>query len=158
MPYSADGAVGAGIMAGVAAILAFYATFSVFPRQVRFNPFLFLGLTVPRLRSMPLVYLLGIAFYLALCILFALGYAGLYQAFDVETDIFAWGVLFGLGHWVIDGFALGAAVRRHGGVGSGLLIDPGAFALNLPWLGVLAFLAVHLLFGMFVGAFYDALR
>ena len=158
MPYSPEGAAGAGIMAGVAVALAFYVAFWLFPQTFRLNAFRFLGLMAPGRLPTQAIYLIGITMYVSLCIGFALGYAGLTHAFDVETDIFAWGVLFGLGHWVIDGVALGIVARRHGAVRSGLLLDPGAFALNLPFATVLAFLAVHLLFGMFTGAFYDALR
>ena len=158
MPYSPEGAAGAGIIAGVAVALAFYVAFWSFPGTFRLNAFRFLGLMAPGRLPTQAIYLIGIAVYVSLCIVFALGYAGLTHAFDVATDIFAWGVLFGLGHWVIDGVALGIVARRHGAVRSGLLLDPGAFALNLPFATVLAFLAAHLLFGMFSGAFYDALR
>ena len=158
MPYSPEGAAGAGIMAGAAVTLAFYAAFWSFPRTYRLNAFRFLGLMAPGRPPTTAIYLIGTAMYVSLCIGFSLGYAGLTQAFDVETDIFAWGVLFGLGHWVIDGVALGIVSRRHAAVRSGLLLDPGAFALNLPFATVLGFLGAHLLFGMFAGAFYDALR
>lgn len=158
VPYSPEGAAGAGIMAGAAAALALYVAFWAFPGTIRLNGLRFLGLMAPGRPPTLAIYVIGIAVYVSLCIAFALGYAGLTHAFDVETDIFAWGVLFGLGHWVIDGVVLGIVARRHGAVRSGLLLDPGAFALNLPFATALAFLAVHLLFGMFTGAFYDALR
>ena len=158
MPYSPEGAAGAGIMAGVAVALAFYVAFWLFPQTFRLNAFRFLGLMAPGRLPTQAIYLIGITMYVSLCIGFALGYAGLTHAFDVETDIFAWGVLFGLGHWVIDGVALGIVARRHGAVRSGLLLDPGAFALNLPFATAVGCLAAHLLFGMFAGAFYAALR
>lgn len=158
MPYSAGGAIGAGIMAGVFTAMALYAAIAIFPRAVPLNVLAYLGATVANSRPGWVVYGAGIVLYLALAVVFALAHAGLHQAFDVETDIFVWGVLFGLGHWVIDGAALGAIGRRHPRVASGALVDPGYFVINLPMPAMVAFLGTHLLFGAFTAAFYDALR
>jgi hypothetical protein len=139
-------------------LLVLYIVVAASPRQVRLNVLSYLGLAVTGRRHWLVVYLAGLLVWLALAIVFALLHAGLHQAFEIETDIFVWGVLFGLGQWVIVGAALGWLGRRHPGIRTEAVADPGPFAIDLPVQTVLAFLGLHLLFGTFVAAFYDALR
>ncbi len=158
MPYSASGAIGAGILSAAAVLLALYAAVFVFPRQVRMNILCYLGLAIVPGRLPALAYAAGTIACLGIAILAALAHAGLHQAFGIETDLFAWGVLFGLGQWGVLGAALGLLGRRHPALRSQQVADPGLFGINLPLPSAIAFLGVQLLFGAFVAAFYDPLR
>lgn len=158
MPYSAGGAAGAGVMAGVVTLLALYATLFAGQRNLQLNVLFYLGLAVAPAGRPWLVYPAGFLIFIALSAAAALVHAGLHQAFSVETDIFAWGVLFGAGQWVVLGAALGLLARRHPAVASGAVSDPGPFATHYSLQTAVVFLAMHLLFGAFVAAFYDALR
>ena len=158
MPYSATGALGAGIFVALVTALILYSVYAFFPRQLRLNPLFFLGAWISAGEPRVLIYPVGAVLYTGLSVLFALVHAGFYQVFGVETSVFAWGVLFGTVQWVIDGIALGMAPLLHPKVRAGALASPGAFALNYPMAGALGFLVMHLLYGMLVGGFYDALR
>jgi hypothetical protein len=158
MPYSAPGAAGAGILSVVAAVLALYAAAFVFPHYVRVNILRYLGLAIVPGWHTVFVYAAGTIACLGIAILAALAHAGLHQALDIETDLFAWGVLFGLGQWGVLGAALGFLGPRHPGLHSQQVSDPGFFGINLSLPSAVAFLGMQLLFGAFVAAFYDPLR
>ncbi|MCH7553442.1 MAG: hypothetical protein IIC82_05555 [Chloroflexi bacterium] len=158
MSYEVGAVLVAAPMAAVAAALALYATLVFFSRQVRLNVLYYLGALIPQARGDMVRYVAGGVAFLAIAFLFGFAYAGLIQAFDVNDNIFTWGVLFGLGHWVIDGGALGWMARVHPGIARGEIANPGAFAQHLPFASLVAFLGLHLLYGMFFSAFYDAIR
>ena len=157
MSYSPVAAVGAGLLSGTVTVLAVYV--SVFlVAENRLNVFGYLGSLVPRVSGTGWTTLAGILVYLALSALFGLPHAALHVAFDVESDIFTWGVIFGLGHWVVDGGLVAYLDGHHPGVRSGAVEPVGPFLSNLPMQTLIAFLGLHVLYGMFTGAFYDAFR
>ena len=85
---------------------------------------------------------------------FALAHVGLYQAFDLDTNLAAWGLAFGAAHWVITGMALGMMPMMHPRIRNGTLQAPGAFAMGYPIGTAMGFLMLHLMFGVLVGVFY----
>jgi uncharacterized protein (DUF2236 family) len=89
-------------------------------------------------------------------IAFAFAHVGLYQAFDIESSLAAWGLLFGFVHFVVSGMALGMMPMMHPGVRAGVVQAPGIFALSYPRATAMGFLMLHVLFGVMVGSFYDA--
>ena len=155
MPYSLDGAAGAGVVAALVTLFAL-AVAMFLERSLRINVIPFLGSPFP----LPgwLKDLTGLALYGGLSIVFALGYGALYSALEIESNVIEWGVLFGLLHWAITGALLVQVVRVHPRVRDGSILDPGPFLINLSGINGFGFLVLHILFGMTAGFFYDALR
>ena len=156
MSYDAEGAVGAGIFAGVVVTLILYVFLALFPR-VKINLLHFLG-TVFQVGRAWQVYPLGLLAFLVISAILGLIHASLYEAFGIDTNMVSWGLIFGIAQWLIDGALMGPASRLHPGVKTGLADDLGYFLVNERTAAAMAFLVVHLLFGVFVATFYDALR
>ena len=158
MNYSAVGAIGAGLLSGVITVMLLYATMLFFPRQIKLHVFGYLGTAFPGAAGMWYRQGAGFVAFLVLAGLFGLPHAGLHVAFDVQRDIFTWGVIFGIGHWALNGLAVGYGDRWHTGVRGGVVPVVGPFIRNLNRETLIAFLGLHLVYGMFTGAFYDAFR
>ncbi len=67
-----------------------------------------------------------------------------------------WGLLFGAVHWLISGMMLGMMPVMHPLVRAGSLENPGPFVLSMGATTAMGFLMLHLIFGVLVGAFYEA--
>ncbi|MBI3744407.1 MAG: hypothetical protein HY261_09015 [Chloroflexi bacterium] len=158
MGYSPIGAIGGGMLAAVVTALFLYAVLVVLPQGGKLDALKYLGLDLAPSGPGWLTYALGATFMLVLGALFGLVHAALYHLFEVETDIIVWGALFGLAQWLLDGALLGWLGRRHPAVRAERIRDPGAYVLKMPLSAVVTFLGIHILFGMFAGAFYDAFR
>ena len=86
----------------------------------------------------------------------ALIHVGIYEAVDLESNLVAWGLLFGFVHYILTGMALGMLPMVHPRIRAGELQAPGAYALSYPKATAAGFLMLHLVFGVLVGALYDA--
>ena len=83
-------------------------------------------------------------------------HTALFNAFELQDGLVGWGIVFGFGHWVIAGMALGMVGSMHPGIKAGEQTDPGLFAKNLPTMNMMGFLMVHILYGVVVGGLYEA--
>ncbi len=154
MPF--DGGAGAlsGIIAGAIMAIVLYMGFAMMPRHMKMNLFLLLG-TMMFGRG-PIAYMAGAMVHAAMSVAFALAHVALFDAFELDSSLAAWGLLFGLVHWVIVGMMLGMMPVMHRGIRLGLVEAPGAYAVRYPPMTAMGFLMLHLLYGVLVGAFYAA--
>ena len=79
----------------------------------------------------------------------------IYNALGLESQLVAWGALFGFVHWIITGMGLGMMRFMHPLVRNGQMDDPGAFAMGFPRMTAMGFFMLHIAFGVSVGAFYE---
>ena len=131
-----------------------YMGIAMMPRQMKMNLFLVLGTMT--LNRGPMAYVIGAMVHAGMSVLFALAHVALFDALDLNSSLAAWGLLFGLVHWVIVGMALGMMPAMHRGIRSGQVEAPGAYAMGYPPMTTMGFLMLHLLYGVLVGAFYTA--
>ena len=136
----------------MAAIL--YMGIAMMPAQMKMNLFYLLGSMM--LRERGLIYIAGAMAHVAMSIVFALIHVGIYEAAGLESNLVAWGLLFGFGHYIVSGMAMGMMPMMHPRIRAGELQAPGAYALSYPRATAAGFLMLHLLFGVLVGALYDA--
>ena len=80
----------------------------------------------------------------------------MFNAFELQDGLVGWGIVFGFGHWVIAGMALGMVGSMHPGIKAGEQTDPGLFAKNLPTMNMMGFLMVPILYRVVVGGLYEA--
>ena len=106
-------------------------------------------------RSKVPAYVIGAMMHAMMGVVFALIHTGLYQAFDLETSLVAWGLLFGFGHWLIVGAGFGMIGVMHPLMRSGEMQAPGPFVKNYPTMTAMGFLMLHLLYGVVVGGLYE---
>ncbi len=152
MDYPA--AIGAGVLSGSIMAAVLYMGIAMMPSQMKMNLFNLLGTML--FREKVVVYMAGAMIHVVMSIAFALAHVGVYQAFDIESSLAAWGLLFGFVHFVVSGMAMGMMPMMHPGVRSGVVQAPGAFALSYPNATAMGFLMLHLLFGVLMGVTYDA--
>ena len=145
--------LGAGLLGGLAMTAVLYMGIAMMPAQMKMNLLYLLGTMMFR-RTM-VVYMAGIMAHAAMSILFALIHVSIYEAVDLDTNLAAWGLLFGAGHYMVSGMAMGMMPMMHAGIRSGDVQAPGAFALRYPMATSMGFLMLHLLFGVLVAVFYD---
>ena len=155
MEFDAGAAIVAGIIGGVIMSVALYMGIAMMPRQMKMNLFLMLGTMM--VRDTKMAYVAGAMMHIGMSVVFGLIHVALYQAFGLESALVAWGVLFGLGHWVITGMGLGMMPVMHPLIRTGQMDAPGAFATNYPTMTAMGFLMLHVLFGILVASFYTAL-
>ena len=153
MDYSFGAAIGAGLVATAAMTAVLYMGFFMMPKQVPMNLLYMLG-TMMTPSKVP-AYIVGAMIHTMMGIAFALIHTGIYQGLDVDSNLAAWGLLFGFVHWIVVGMAFGMIGMMHPLMRSGQMPAPGAFVKNLPMMTVVGFLMVHLLYGVLVGVFYD---
>ena len=153
MDWSAGAAVGAGLVATAVMTAIMYMGLAMMPRQMSMNIVHMMGTMMSR-RTVP-IYVIGAMMHFGLGILFALAHTGLYAALNLETALVGWGLLFGLGHWLIAGMGFGMIGSMHPRMRSGETSAPGPFLRNLPTMTVMGFLMVHLVYGPVVGALYE---
>ena len=145
-------AIGAGILAGAVMGALLYMGIAIMPTQMRMNLFFLLGSMV--FRQGAIVYIAGAMVHGVLSIVFGLLHVALYQAFGLEASLAAWGLLFGFGHYLIVGMALGMMPVMHPRIRAGDLQAPGFYALGYPKATAVGFLMLHLVYGLLVGVLY----
>lgn len=154
MDFDGGAAVVAGLVGGAAMVALLYMGIAAMPNQMRMNLLRLLGTMM--LPDGTMAYAAGLMIHAMMSIAFALAHVGLYQAFDLDSNLAAWGLLFGAVHWVIVGMALGMMPMMHLGIRNRIIQAPGAFALSYPIMTAIGFLMLHLLYGVIVGAVYEA--
>ena len=151
MEFDAGAAIVAGIIGGVVMSAVLYMGIAMMPRRMKMNLFLMLG--TMSVKDTKMAYVAGAMMHVGMSIVFGLIHVALYQAFGLESALVAWGVLFGLVHWVITGMGLGMMPVMHPLIRKGQMDAPGAFAMSYPAMTVMGFLMLHVLFGVLVGTF-----
>ena len=134
--------------------MGLYMGIAVMPNQMKMNLFLMLG-TMMVFRGGPMAYVMGAMIHAVASIVFALIHVGVYNAFGLETELVAWGALFGFVHWISSGMGLGMMRFMHPLMRRGEMDDPGAFALKFPAMTAMGFFMLHIVFGVLVGTFYE---
>lgn len=157
LAFDGPWAIGSGLIAGVMTAVVLYSTIAFFPNVIRLDVLHAAGHVV-NVRHFPGVYYAGGLVFLLGSILAGLAHAGMHQVVTVEMHVTGWAVLFGLGHWIIDGVLLGCVTRPGPDPKTAKMQSAGYFALELPLAATLIFLGCHLLYGAAFAAFYDGLR
>ena len=155
LSFDAPWAAGAGLIAGVLTLTGLYLAVAFFPTVVRLDVVRAAGRAVGLARA-PWAYYAGLLVFLAALTAAGLVHAALHQAFRVETQVSSWALLFGVGHWLVNGIALGRL--RPNPNDKADVRAAGYFALDLPIAAVLIFLGAHLLYAAAFAVFYDGLR
>ena len=132
-----------------------YMGIAMMPRQMKMNLFMMLGTMM--VRDTRMAYIAGATMHTMMSIVFGLVHVAFYNAFGLESSLVAWGIVFGLVHWLITGMMLGAVPIMHPLMRAGTMDPPGAFALGYPRTTAMGFLMLHVVFGILVGAIYTAL-
>ncbi len=148
-------AILAGLVGGTAMSMVLYMGIVMMPTQMKMNLSLMLGTMMFPIGAM--AYVAGAMMHLVASIVFAIIHVALYQAFGLESVLIAWGVLFGVGHWLVVGMGLGMVPIMHSRMKSGEVETPGVLALNFPAATAMGFFMLHVLFGILVGAVYEAI-
>ncbi len=145
--------VGAGLLGGTVMAAILYMGIAMMPSQMKMNLFYLLGSMM--LRQTVMIYAAGIMAHAVMSIVFALIHTGIFEAADLDSNLAAWGLLFGFAHYLVSGMALGMMPMVHPRIRDGELQAPGAFALSYPKGTAMGFLMLHLTYGVLVGVFYD---
>ena len=155
MSFDGGAAIGAGLIAGTAMSMLLYMGIAMMPKQMKMNLFLMLGTMF--FRDRPMAYVAGAMMHAMMSIVFALVHVAFFTAFDLDTSLAAWGIVFGVIHWMVSGMGLGMMPTMHPLIRRGEMAAPGAFALSYPSMTATGFLMLHVVFGVLVGASYSAL-
>ena len=155
MDFNGGAAVAAGLIGGAVMSVILYMGIAILPRQMRMNLFLMLGTMMVSDKKM--AYVAGAMTHGVMSIVFGLVHVALFVAFDLEGSLAAWGILFGLVHWMISGMGLGMLSIMHPVIKRGEMDAPGAFALCYPPMTAMGFFMLHILYGVLVGTVYEAL-
>ena len=155
MDYNASAAIGAGLLAGAIMLIPIYLGRMMMPEQMKMDLLKTLGTMMMPVSGM--TYGVGLVVHAMMSIVFALVHVAFFQLFDIDSDYALWGLLFGAVHWVGAGMAFGMMNSSvHRGIRDGAVQAPGFFGLNMGMMTAIGILMVHLLFGVLVGAFYEA--
>ena len=154
MDFEAGPAISAGLIAGTVMAMLLYMGVAMMPGQMKMNLFYMLGTMM--VRDKPMAYVAGAIQHAMMSVVFGLVHVALFTAFDLESSLAAWGLLFGLGHWVVSGIGLGMVPVMHPLMRRGELQAPGAFAMSYPSMTAMGFFMLHIVFGVLVGALYAA--
>ena len=155
MSFDGGAAIGAGLIAGTAMSMLLYMGIAMMPKQMKMNLFLMLGTMF--FRDRPMAYVAGAMMHAMMSIVFALVHVAFFTTFDLDTSLAAWGIVFGVIHWMVSGMGLGMMPTMHPLIRRGEMAAPGAFALSYPSMTATGFLMLHVVFGVLVGASYSAL-
>lgn len=156
MDYDIAAAVGAGVLAGTVMAVPMYMGRAMMPAQMRMDLFLLLGtMMTPRI-DRAAAYVMGAMMHAGASILFAFAHVGVFVVADIDSDFAVWGLLFGAGHWLVSGMAMGMMPMMHPLVRDHELENPGPFAMSMGAMTAMGFLMLHLLFGVVVGVLYEA--
>ncbi|MCH8063404.1 MAG: hypothetical protein IH861_12995 [Chloroflexi bacterium] len=154
MDFNIGTAIVAGVVATVVMTIVMYMGKAMMPQQMPMNILHMLGTMMTR--STGPAYMMGAMMHGVMGVIFALIHVALFVAFGLEALV-AWGILFGVVHWVIAGMGMGMMNFVHPVIRSGEMMAPGAFVKNLPMMNVMGFLMVHVIYGLVVGGLYQAL-
>ena len=154
MDFNIGAAIIAGVVATVVMTIVMYIGRAMMPQQMPMNILHMLGTMMTR--STGPAYMMGAMMHGVMGIVFALIHVAVFVAFGLEA-LLAWGILFGVVHWVIAGMGMGMMGTMHPVIRSGEMPAPGAFVKNLPMMNVMGFLMVHVIYGLVVGGLYQAL-
>ena len=152
MEFDGGAAIGAGLVAGGVMSMLLYMGIGMIPGQMKMDLFLMLGTMVVRDRSS--AYVAGALMHAMMSVSFGLVHVALFTAIDLDSSLAAWGVLFGLGHWLVSSFGLGMVPIMHPLMRSGDMQAPGVLAMNYPPMTAMGFFMLHIVFGVLVGALY----
>ena len=154
MDFNIGAAIIAGVVATVVMTIVMYMGRAMMPQQMPMNILYMLGTMMTR--STGPAYVMGTMMHGVMGIVFALIHVAVFVAFGLEA-LLAWGILFGVVHWVIAGMGMGMMGTMHPVIRSGEMPAPGPFVKNLPMMNVMGFLMVHVIYGLVVGRLYQAL-
>ncbi|MCH7626885.1 MAG: hypothetical protein IIC83_13265 [Chloroflexi bacterium] len=154
MDFNIGAAIIAGVVATVVMTIVMYMGRAMMPQQMPMNILHMLGTMMTR--STGPAYVMGTMMHGVMGIVFALIHVAVFVAFGLEA-LLAWGILFGVVHWVIAGMGMGMMGTMHPVIRSGEMPAPGPFVKNLPMMNVMGFLMVHVIYGLVVGGLYQAL-
>ena len=155
MSFDGGAAIGAGLIGGAAMSVLLYMGIAMMPRQMKMNLFLMLGTMMFSRKGV--AYVSGGMMHAAMSVVFGLVHVALYTAFGLESALVAWGIVFGVGHWLISGMGLGMVPMMHPVIKRGEMTAPGAFALNYPPMTAIGFFMLHIIFGVLVAVTYTAI-
>ncbi len=170
MDFEAGNAILAGLIGGAAMAIILYMGILMMPRQMKMNMFMLLGTMVLPVGAG--AFIMGAMIHAGISVVFGLVHGAVFSIADIDSAQAAWGLLFGLVHWVVVGMALGMLPLMHPRIRYAgprlipaaeasphpeqLLDPPGFYALGYPPMTALGFLMLHLLFGVIFGALYGA--
>lgn len=154
MEWDAGAAVIAGLVGTAVMTMVLYMGIAMMPRQMTMNILYMEGSMMTR--SVGPAYVVGAMMHLGMGIAFAIIHTALYGAFNLESGLAGWGLLFGGAHWLVVGMGLGMLPTMHPLMRSGEMEAPGAFAIRSPIGTRMGFFMLHLIFGLVVGLVYEA--
>ena len=143
------GLIGGGVMAAI-----LYMAIFMLPDQMKMNLFMMLGSMMLPVGAA--AFVMGAMMHAGMSVVMGLIHGAVFAAADIDSAEWAWGLLFGLVHWVAVGMALGMLPLMHPRIRSGEVDAPGFYALNFPPMTAMGFLMLHLVFGVLVGVLYGA--
>ncbi|MCP4420668.1 MAG: hypothetical protein GY805_29015 [Chloroflexi bacterium] len=100
--------------------------------------------------------MMGMGIHFMMGVVFAIIYALLWNA-EIGAVNLLWGLVFGVGHWLISGAMMGGMGMMHAGVKAGTMKAPGPYMTNNG--GMMSFmggLVGHIIFGLVVALVYGA--
>ena len=154
LEFSGGSAVGAGILATLVMTAVMYMGKFMMPKQMPMDLLYMLGSMMTKDRN--IAYAMGAMAHAAAGIGYGIIHIALFVAFDIDDNLVLWGILFGAVHWAIVGMMMGMMKIMHPRIQDGTVADPGFFVTKLPPMNTMGFLMVHLLYGLSIGAFYEA--
>ena len=154
MDWDFGAAVLAGLVATGVMTALLYMGRAMAPEKMTMNILQMEGTMLTRAKGPS--YAIGFMMHFMIGVIFAIIHTALFQAFDIDSDLVIWGIIFGAGHWVIAGMGLGMIGSMHPLMKTGELAAPGPFAKNLPGMTVMGFFVLHIVYGLVVGVVYEA--
>ncbi len=154
LDFTVGSAVGAGILATLIMTAVMYMGKFMMPKQMPMDILYMLG-SMMSTDKMP-AYGMGSMMHAGFGIAFALAHIALFVAFDIDDNLVLWGILFGAVHWMIMGMMMGMMKVMHPRIKDGSVPDPGFFVLKFTPMNAMGFMMVHLLYGLSLGALYEA--
>lgn len=155
MDYNVGAAIIAGLVATGVMTAIMYMGLAMMPKQMPMNILFMMGSMMSR--SSGPAYAMGFMVHFGMGVVFGIIHTALYQAFGLESQLIAWGLLFGALHWVVASMGMGMMGTMHPMIRDGELAAPGFFVKNYPMTSVVGFFMLHLVFGLVVGGVYEAI-
>ena len=155
MDFEPGWAILAGLIGGGAMAAILYMGIFMLPNQMKMNLFKLLGTMMVPAGAM--AYVAGAMMHGVMSIVFGIIHASAYAAFGLETGLIAWGLLFGVVHWMVVGMGLGMMPTMHPAIRRGDMQAPGAYAMSYPRMTAMGFFMLHLVFGVVMAAVYEAI-
>ncbi len=154
MDFEPGWAILAGLIGGAVMAAILYMGIFMLPEQMKMNLFMMLGTMLLPVGAAAIM--LGAMVHAVMSVVFGLIHGAIFAGADIESAEAAWGLLFGLVHWVGVGMALGMLPLVHPRIRDRQIAAPGFYALKFPPMTAIGFLMLHLLFGVIVGVLYAA--